>query len=371
MAYLSPNHHNARFYWLDWARFLAAFWVLVVHARGYSWVAYGDLQRESQGLLAAGFFAITRIGHEAVIFFFVLSGFLVGGKLLERCLNGSFDIKSYCIDRVSRIYVPLIPIIIFSILLGLIRNRYSEPAVVAGNLFGLQGVFVDTVVGNAPLWSLAYEMWFYVMAGALAVVLAGKRHRVLAFLLVLISLLIFIKLDPVLLMVWWLAACGYFLRDSKALFWPGLIMAMVGGVCMQLTSVSETVNIRMQFMAYFPDDLFVLIFGTGLTLFVASICNRKPSSQTAQQFEFLGSKLAAFSYTLYLIHYPILALWSHSWPGKYAVMDFNSLGIFFARIIVCLLVAIIFFVLFESHTLSVRRWLNARWQVSIPVPAKA
>jgi hypothetical protein len=35
------------------------------------------------------------------------------------------------------------------------------------NIVGLNGVIANRLRINAPLWTLAYEIWFYVIAGAL------------------------------------------------------------------------------------------------------------------------------------------------------------------------------------------------------------
>jgi len=203
------NQTAEKYHWLDWARFFAAFWVLVVHARSSNWNAYGDLHSEAQTWPVAIFFAVTRLGYEAVIFFFVLSGFLVGGKLLERCLDKSFDVSAYALDRVTRIYVPLVPAVIFSAILAVFRSKQVDLSTVIGNLLGLQGVLVRSVPGNEPLWSLAYETWFYVMAGSLGFALTGHRNRAGAVVLLTVSMLVFTVLDPVLLMTWWLGASHY------------------------------------------------------------------------------------------------------------------------------------------------------------------
>ncbi|HZE20873.1 MAG TPA: hypothetical protein VE082_02380, partial [Desulfobaccales bacterium] len=65
-----------RFHWLDSLRFLAALTVLLVHARDSSFVRFGSLAADQKTLLFASAYAVTRLGNEAVITFFVLSGFL-------------------------------------------------------------------------------------------------------------------------------------------------------------------------------------------------------------------------------------------------------------------------------------------------------
>ncbi len=116
------------------------------------------------------------MGLEAVVLFFVLSGFLVGGKVLERIVNGSFDLKAYTLDRVSRIYIPLIPALIFTAVVNcLICGRPFSVLSLVGNLFGLQGVWsqIPAFAGNDPLWTLSYECWFYVLGGLVAIICAG------------------------------------------------------------------------------------------------------------------------------------------------------------------------------------------------------
>ena len=78
--------------WLDWLRFGAAFAVLFDHTKQFSLVPYGDLPPAQQGLAVEALFAATRLGQPAVVLFFVISGYLVGGRLLEKLRAGEFDL---------------------------------------------------------------------------------------------------------------------------------------------------------------------------------------------------------------------------------------------------------------------------------------
>lgn len=98
---------KSHFYWLDALRFIAAFMVLLSHARNTFFPAFGDLPAEQQNIFSMAFTMFCRMGHEAVIVFFVLSGFLVGGRGFERIKNASMNVGSYAIDRFSRITPPL------------------------------------------------------------------------------------------------------------------------------------------------------------------------------------------------------------------------------------------------------------------------
>lgn len=68
------KNHNP---WLDLFRGVAALMVCFGHIRNAFWVDYGDIQVKAWWHVPA--YLVTGFGHQAVIIFFVLSGFLVGG----------------------------------------------------------------------------------------------------------------------------------------------------------------------------------------------------------------------------------------------------------------------------------------------------
>lgn len=108
------KNSKTHFYWLDALRFVAAFVVLFSHTRNDFFLAYGDLPISQQGAVAFVFYTLGRLGHEAVVVFFVLSGFLVGGRGFDRIKDGTMNVKSYAIDRFARIYPP--PLSLYSFL---------------------------------------------------------------------------------------------------------------------------------------------------------------------------------------------------------------------------------------------------------------
>ena len=102
----TPQTKTGHYFGLDWFRFLAALTVVFVHTRYVSFVEYGLLDESSKGMMTSAIFALSRLGNEAVIIFFVLSGFLVGGRAVERILNRTFRPNSYLIDRAVRRRTP-------------------------------------------------------------------------------------------------------------------------------------------------------------------------------------------------------------------------------------------------------------------------
>lgn len=78
------NHSN-KYVAFEFLRAGAALLVCMSHIRNFLFVDFGDL--DSPGFSDRLFYAATSLGHEAVIVFFVLSGYFVGGSVWNR-LNG-------------------------------------------------------------------------------------------------------------------------------------------------------------------------------------------------------------------------------------------------------------------------------------------
>ena len=80
-----------------------------------------------------------------------------------------------------------------------------------------------------------------------------------------------------------------------------------------------------------------------------------------------GTAWAAFSYTLYLTHYPILGLWEHFVPERSPSFTAVSFAIFVAKICSCLLAGWLLYLPFEAKTPAVRSWMRRRWGGAGPV----
>jgi peptidoglycan/LPS O-acetylase OafA/YrhL len=382
MAPSDPSHHNStsqprevdlhpegmkqithHFYWLNWLRFLAAFLVLVCHSRGSTWVEYVGLDDRQKGWLAWTFFACTRAGLEAVVVFFVMSGFLVGGKTIERILNGTFNISLYTLDRLTRVYIPLVPALVLA---GIVATKQGSPLKLSefmGNIAGMQGVFCKDFAGNLPLWSLAYEIWFYLLAGFVAIVITRPDKYVSVGLIASgIALAIFTILNPAFLFCWAIGALSYFLLSvelGKGILVFGLILSTLGLGLSQFISDSKSLAPNDFLSNFLSRDQALLILGLGLAMLLPIFAKTRPQSPSLLRFEAMGSRLASFSYTLYLTHYPLLGLWNHL-PGyhRFAVLDVDSFLWFGSKIGISLIVGFLFYLPFEAQTNRARKWLH-------------
>ena len=141
---------------LDLIRCLAAFYVVLHHLAGRFELPFPI------GLML-------RFGQEAVIIFFLLSGVVIFASEKERALNP----KGYYLRRLRRIYPTLLFAMALSTLIaldnGTLATQFSSLSLF-GTLLGLQdvadlkpGVIVAPYLSNVPLWSLSYELFFYLI----------------------------------------------------------------------------------------------------------------------------------------------------------------------------------------------------------------
>ena len=160
---------------LEAARGFAALYVVAHHAAPHSFMVLG---------VKAG--VLFRFGQEAVMLFFLLSGFVIHYSYSKT----PTDPISFVSNRFLRIFVPLVPALIFSYVVVSISNgRLVDPnvATLCANLLMLQdmsslkpGVLASPYMGNSPLWSLSYEWWFYMIYILLVTLFGdfGKRTAV-------------------------------------------------------------------------------------------------------------------------------------------------------------------------------------------------
>lgn len=148
-----------KLYKLEALRGLAAIYVVIHHTLPHQLYVGG-----------INFGYLLRFGQEAVILFFLLSGFVIHYSF-ERSRDQSFG--AYFARRFVRIYVPLIIVFLISyFVLSWSNGEWQDPQLreLLGNLLMLQdwgdvkpNVIVGAYLGNGPLWSLSYEWWFYMM----------------------------------------------------------------------------------------------------------------------------------------------------------------------------------------------------------------
>lgn len=299
---------------LNFARWVAAWLVVAEHTRSLLFRDFADAG--ARGLLSKAFYFVTAFGHEAVMIFFVISGYLVGGKVWEEFRQDRFEWRSYLCDRVSRLHAVLLAALVCGWLIdsigaqwfgssGLYTNQTAEPVAVvgrsfiealdlptlAGNLCFLQTIMVAPFGSNGPLWSLANEWWYYLSFPAIlgSVRAGGLRRRVVSFTAVL-ALMWFLP-GPMwaLFGVWLLGVVAAVAPRVPAPWW------ITAPVCL----VSLTV-VRLELL---PGGLLGnYLIGVTFAFLLSSLGGREGRAPFAE----VSRHLADFSYSTYLLHFPLV-----------------------------------------------------------------
>ncbi|MCC9656084.1 acyltransferase family protein [Rhodopirellula halodulae] len=148
-----------KFHRLEAARGFAAVYVCVGH-----WV----LANPSLGKVAHAF----KLGQEAVMVFFVLSGFVIFWATSKPNMPIE-KFRTYFAKRFTRIYsVWALAVVAMFTMASIAAGRlvFETPRRLLGNAFMLQdfvsakpATICGPLYGNSPLWSLHYEWWFYML----------------------------------------------------------------------------------------------------------------------------------------------------------------------------------------------------------------
>ncbi|HEY0866057.1 MAG TPA: acyltransferase [Fimbriimonas sp.] len=371
---------------LDLIRGIAAIAVLLGHWR---YLFFADFREvTAPGLGTKFFYFLTGFGHESVMVFFVLSGYLVGTSVRSAVGQGRWSWSSYASARLGRLYTVLIPALLIGgtldfagastlgsagVYAGADPFRAMLPAapqtqlgtdVLMANLAFLQTVQSPTFGSNSPLWSLANEFWYYVL---FPILLLSARPRVelparLLGLACAFLILAFVGFEIGSLFLIWLmgAAVGDPLAN-KALGNRASLWAAGGALALSL--------IASRFGLLFPRMAGDLLVGSCAALWVGSVAwqaDRPCRSWTRSLAAYLSNR----SYTAYLFHVPALVLLNGFLLGDQPRWSFTgySLGAGIGVLAAVWLYIELMWRAFESRTTEVRAWI-ASVRLSRRVPA--
>ena len=300
---------------LDSIRALAAFLVLLGHT-------YQTLLLPT---LNVWFTAVVLVAQFAVMVFFVLSGFLIGKSVCTN-MGGSrrFDVGRYALNRVLRLYPPLIAALLLMVALGWLAPYVfpsgsraflqidgasfirSEFAVSLRDIWGalvfLNGFKVENPPANSPLWSLSIEVWYYVVAAA--IVLWPRRKL---FSGVLLGVTLFITYDNALFFllapVWFAGFALAFIHQRNPLMrsrWWGGMFLVLSLVVVASVAYALYPNPAGNEVVYDKLNVFRLASGLWFACFLALLLGGVVTFPKGLH------RHASYSYTLYVVHFPIM-----------------------------------------------------------------
>lgn len=381
--------HDQHFIWLDFIRGFCAITVCAGHLRAVAIADYSSLPTTS--LLQKSFYISTGLGHQSVMVFFVLSGFFVGGAALKS--RNQFNVFKYATARLTRLWIVLIPALVMTVAIDLTLKAYA-PDVLNGhyralwnsgpsadssysaslwtfvaNVFFLQTIVTPVFGTNGPLWSLANEFWYYVMFPMLILLINGHTNRTK---LSIYSRLVIGLLGLVL--AYWLS---FSILEGFLIWGMGLIVyAMQGRTTGKLNVALLTVGSLLfgAAIAYSKSEAMQSALGVssdilvGITFCILAIgiVNHVPSISSSNWFSNLAKTISNFSFSLYLIHFPLVAAIGGLFYGDVKHRpDVHGLFFFSLWLILLILCGYFFYFIFERRTESVRRRIEAKFSVRV------
>lgn len=314
LAYGPAPMHRTESLYLDLVRVCAALLVVSYHAHYYT----------------PGVLPFTNFGHDAVVIFFVLSGYVIAyvTGTRERTLT------RYTVSRLSRLMSVVVPALALTVIADAI-GRASDGAVIYERVMGYAGDwpvirvlsaltftaelwFVSIVtLSNNAFWSLSFEFWYYVIYACWVFVPGRGRYVATAVACLIVGPKILL-LFPLWLMGVWLYRTS-FGRDWKPI--PALVI-FVGSLTLYLTlkdvgalqalnqAVWDVIGPRavhyLPYARFFPGDYVV---GLCIVANFAALRALAPRIDVPGVIDRAIRLAAGFTFSIYLYHYPLLLFW--------------------------------------------------------------
>jgi peptidoglycan/LPS O-acetylase OafA/YrhL len=369
---------------LNTIRGLSALAVLVYHIRYRFFLDYADISLPD--FFSTLFYTLTSFGHDAVMVFFVLSGYLITTSVQEDLAMGRWSWTRYAVKRLSRLYVVLIPALLLTVVWdGLGLYFYSNHPIYTGEArswshdffsvqerltlqtFAINLLFLQTICGpplgsNEPLWSLSYEFWYYCIfpLAWLAFVNRNSFGRSAIYLILCVGLLISVGGRISLYFPIWLLGGGVALltrtrvprRELSSWWRPFFVTAFFSVVCAtHLDAFRKQIGHAMIVCDYVVGIAFALL------LYALQRCPNRGRSPSAGFWR----SISGCSYTLYLTHMPLLVLIraavipDRSWPPTLLTVGYAC-----ALALLCVVFAYLISLTCEARTSAVRMAIGNR-----------
>jgi peptidoglycan/LPS O-acetylase OafA/YrhL len=376
-------HDKAFSRWLDLFRWVAALSVVFAHAQNRLLIPIMDLPKWQRTTTFYAFAFAAGFAHQAVMIFFVLSGYLVGGGLWrEAKKTKSIDLPKYLVKRVSRLCIVLYPAFLLIALLngiGIVAfHATATGAYPAGTVHSMgpaglvcNAAFLNTALcanygADGALWSLFNEFWYYLvwpllLLGALGTIYWKRAllFAMAAFILTILSLLEApggSLIGPYMLI--WLLGVGVAWMPRplvRSYAWSAALF--IAGLFLVRAFVRRTSG-ELHPIGIFWVDL--LVSGLFANLLITMKHKYDLRSPIGKDWNYA---LAAFSFSLYCIHVPVLNLCAaameyYGTAGKRLVPDHPWKWAFiFGCITLSCITAFLFSRVTEAHTAALRVWL--------------
>jgi peptidoglycan/LPS O-acetylase OafA/YrhL len=283
-----------------------------------------------------------RLGSDAVILFFVLSGYVIAYVTDQR----DRSIKDYALNRLARLYSAVAPGLLITLVLDQI-GRVLEPNLYDGwwykdhhpvyrmvcNLFFVNELWFASIrpFSNGPYWSLGYEFWYYVLYGV-AFYCAGYVRGVLIALIVLVIGPKIMLLFPVWLMGVWTYRFNKERTLPGAVGWICIVLPTaiylwikLGGIDVLARDLSMEVlgeDFVKRELKYSDEFLISYVYGALIAANFIGMNAIAPLLEKAfARFEKGIRFWAGLTFSIYLLHYPLLHFFGALYGGEASALS--------------------------------------------------
>jgi len=309
------------------------------------------------------------LGLDIVGFFVLISGYSIAFNLHSNYLknDNNLNIWIFVKSRFKRVFPPLLYsflIIIFVVFIvkyfglngsefyKLTESKYVprekvlyDLDLIMYNLFFLPSVIFDisTPTMNGPLWSINFEVFFYLLSLCMFVFFTVKTDYIKIFLsIIILSLIIifqFIYKDYVnisflyFFFFFCLGMISYFVKYNKLIDKHYLIKILLILTIILVSIIFYDIELFIPYKGTSSYNIMTIIMIYAILIYTVFFSNNKKL-----YFDTLFTSISKYAYTLYILHFPLL-LFSLSIFHKilYEVSKFE-----FALLLMC-----IFFIIFK------------------------
>lgn len=290
---------------LEAVRGFAACYVLLTHLQDVGYIKVGKLS------------FLFKFGQEAVILFFLLSGFVIHYSF-QNSKDQTFT--TYFKKRFLRIYIPLTIIFLLNYIIYL---NFSKPIYhdigrqLLANLLMLQDIALTKpnvisipFLNNGPLWSLSYEWWFYMLYFFITKYFKEKAFFVVSLLAIISSLSyliypFFINRIISYMVIWWagveLAELYICKKEINVRNLRPILLVMFS--CLGIMAFNWYIHFPPNFKSASYPFIEVRHLGFAIFAILGAVLWRKTNWRYFDQTIGLFSVVAPISYTIYISHY--------------------------------------------------------------------
>ncbi len=293
---------------IDGLRGLAIFMVIYFHT-------FGFIQHHLPAIINIVPYWLSNImhnGHNGVPLFFAISSFVLGIPFAKHYIfkDKEVNLKKYFIRRFTRLQ-PTYFIVLF--ILGItywIYNKYSLPTLIES--FSLSNIYLHNIVFktgsliNYVAWSLEVEFQFYLILPILAFIF--KLNKKLRRVVLILGIISGSFLNPFFNKLQFISLLNYY-----HYFLTGLLVLDIYLIPISFMQKKHFTNIIMGIVAlsilisqssYYAIALYLIPFATGV-LIVLVLLNPFWKKIFSQK---IACKTGTMSYSMYLIHFQIIAI---------------------------------------------------------------